>query len=196
MIGNTVSGGISPELAEATAITKTVPQDCIKIDNSNPIRKKIRTFIEAKALRSIDSVRKWSPLFIKERARRVNERAIHVLLIVTIFSLLVKKVSPIAPKKRSGKVAILISKLRPIVASNASVIVVPTLDQSIIAIPPVTVSNPVPTKASTSTDIRLLLCIITVETNQVTTDEVLFDVNFLISFLNPVLENLCTASVK
>lgn len=82
------------------------------------------------------------------------------------------------------------------VANKASVIVVPILEPSITAIPPVTDNNPVPTNAKTSTEIKLLLCIMMVEMIPVSTDDLLFDVNFLISFLNPVLENFCTASVK
>lgn len=196
MSGKAISGGISPAFAEVIEMIKTVPQDCINVASTNPIQKKIRGFIEVNLLKSMICVRKSSPSFIKAKANNEKEMAMQVLLMVTTFSLLMKNVSPIAPKKSRGNVIILISKWRPIVASNASVTTVQMLDPSITAIPPVTERSPVPTNANTKTDIKLLLCVIIVEINPVTTADFAFEVNLLISFLNPVFENFSTARVR
>jgi len=118
------------------------------------------------------------------------------LLINTTFSLLEKKVIPTAPRKSRGKVRILISYCNPIEPRNASGIVVPILDPNITAKAPVKDRIPVPTKAKTSTEIKLLLCTITVETNPVSNEEAGAAVYFLINCLNPLLEKTETACSK
>jgi hypothetical protein len=73
-MGNAISGVINPELTEVKATMNTAPQDCTSKVRANPMRKKIRAFIEAKLLKSTHSVMKISPCFIKEKERKIRAK--------------------------------------------------------------------------------------------------------------------------
>jgi len=81
---------------------KVAPPDCTSKVNTSPIKKNIREFIERYSVKSIISVTKTNPLFIKAKERNINANPINALATQRILSLREKKVIPMAHRKKRG----------------------------------------------------------------------------------------------
>jgi hypothetical protein len=139
------------------------------------------------------SVKKSSPSFIKEKAKKINHKLSKNFPIDSNLLRWERKFTKIAHKRINGNAIKDTLKLNQTIHKIEVGIIVPILTQRITANAEVKDNIPVQTNANTNTDMILELCRIVVTKIHVQNDFNTDDVNFFIKFLNHQLEKPATA---
>lgn len=169
--------------------------DCTKRVNISQNRKNIQGLIQTN-IEISTSVRKLSPFFIKENAKKIKPKLSKNFQTASNLLQREKKLTHIAHKKIKGKAIIDTSRLNHTIHKIDVGIIVPMFTHRITANAEVKDKIHVQTNASTSTDITLELCKIVVINIQLKKDLEEDDVNFFIKFLNQPLVTEETACSK
>lgn len=186
-----VGGKIHVHTAVNTMINVILP-DWTKIVNISPKRKNNQGLIHVNIERSI-SVKKLSPSFINEKAKKINHKLSKNFQIASTLFRWERKFMHIAHKRIRGNAIIDTLKLSQTIHKIEVGIIVPIFTQRITANAEVKDNIPVQTNANTNTDITFELCKMEVTKIQLQKDFRIDDVNFFIKFLNHPLENPATA---
>ena len=142
------------------------------------------------------SVRKLRPFFIKENAKKIRPKLSKNFPIASSLLRRERKFMHIAHKRIKGKAINDTSKLNQTIHKTEVGIIVHIFTHRITARADVKDSIPVPTNASTKTDITFELCKIVVIKIQLQKDFRVDEVNFFMKFLNHQLESPATACSK